>query len=108
MTPLQTRIVAALEAEGIPCSAGYGFSLPAQPIFREKAFGPYLAGVRETLDYGKVRCANSDRVCRESIWLEQNLFLGTRGDTDYIGDAFEKVYEEREDLMASAVRETKD
>ena len=37
-------VLSALEAEGIPCSAGYGFSLPAQPLFRNKAFGPYLAG----------------------------------------------------------------
>src|SRR5205085_656066 len=35
-------VVKALQAEGIPCSGGYGISLPAQPLFRNKAFGPYL------------------------------------------------------------------
>ena len=35
-------VIEALRAEGIPCSAGYGFSLPQQPMFREQAFGPYL------------------------------------------------------------------
>ena len=27
-------VLAALEAEGIPCSGGYGFSLNDQPLFR--------------------------------------------------------------------------
>ena len=27
-----------------PARAGYGFSLPQQPLFRNKAFGPYLSG----------------------------------------------------------------
>jgi dTDP-4-amino-4,6-dideoxygalactose transaminase len=101
-------VLRALEAEGIPCSGGYGFSLPAQPVFVEKAFGPYLAAERKGLDFSAVRCVNSDRVCRESIWLEQNLFLGTRGDMEEIGEAFEKVYEGRGELKASAVREAMD
>jgi dTDP-4-amino-4,6-dideoxygalactose transaminase len=57
-------VLRALEAEGIPCSAGYGFSLPAQPLFRNKAFGPYLASASPRLDYTSVRCPNSDLVCR--------------------------------------------
>ena len=35
-----TPVLEALEAEGIPCSRGYGYSLPRQPLFRNKAFGP--------------------------------------------------------------------
>src|SRR5437867_149073 len=31
-------VLRALEAEGIPCSSGYGFSLPDQPMFRNRAF----------------------------------------------------------------------
>ena len=38
----RAAVLKALQAEGIPCSAGYGFSLPQQPMFRNKAFGPYL------------------------------------------------------------------
>ena len=40
----RAAVLKALEAEGIPCGAGYGFSLPQQPLFRNKAFGPYLSG----------------------------------------------------------------
>jgi dTDP-4-amino-4,6-dideoxygalactose transaminase len=98
-------VLRALEAEGIPCSAGYGYSLPEQPMFRNKAFGPYLAGVSERLDYGRARCPNSDLICREQgIWLEQNLLLGSRGDMDDIADAFEKVYEHRGALTSVEVQ----
>ena len=92
-------VLRALEAEGIPCSPGYGYSLPEQPMFREKAFGPYLARVRDRLDYSRVQCPNSDLICREQcVWLEQNLFLGDRADMDDIASAFEKVYEHRNAL----------
>lgn len=83
-------VVKALQAEGIPCSAGYGLSLHHQPFFRNKAFGPYLP--KPTVDFAKTSCPNSDRVCREAIWLEQRMFLGPRKDMDDIAHAFEKVF----------------
>ena len=91
-------VLSALEAEGIPCSAGYGFSLPAQPLFRNKAFGPYLAGVRERVDYRQARCPNSDLVCTQSLWLEHAMLLGTRDDMDDIAAAFEKIHRHRDRL----------
>jgi dTDP-4-amino-4,6-dideoxygalactose transaminase len=95
-------VLRALSAEGIPCSSGYGFSLPEQPIFRHKAFGPYLAGTRDGLDYGAVHCPNSDLICREQgVWLEHRLLLGTRDDMDDVARAFEKVHEHRERLVSA-------
>ena len=89
-------VLRALEAEGIPCSAGYGCSLHHQPLFRNKAFGPFLARASARLDYRAARCPNSDLLCREqAIWLEQRLFLGSKADMDDIASAFEKVYEQR-------------
>ena len=91
----------ALEAEGIPCSAGYGYSLPDQPIFRNKAFGPYLPQAAGRLDYRSARCPNSDLICREQgLWLGQNLLLGSDEDVDDIARAFEKVYAHRDELSA--------
>jgi dTDP-4-amino-4,6-dideoxygalactose transaminase len=92
------KVLDALRAEGIPCSAGYGFSLPQQPMFRHKTFGPYLPGDSGRLDYSKVHCPNSDLLCRQSIWLEQAIFLGTRKDMDDIAGAFEKIYRHRDEL----------
>jgi dTDP-4-amino-4,6-dideoxygalactose transaminase len=95
----RAAVLRALEAEGIPCSAGYGFSLPDQPMFQNKAFGPYLPGASGRLDYRKASCPNSDLICREQcIWLGQELLLGPRADMDDIARAFEKVYEHREAL----------
>jgi dTDP-4-amino-4,6-dideoxygalactose transaminase len=92
----RAAVLQALEAEGIPCSGGYGFSLHQQPIFRRQAFGPYLPRAAARLDYGKTHCPNSDLICREqAVWLEQRLFLGPRSDMDDIVRAFEKVYENR-------------
>jgi dTDP-4-amino-4,6-dideoxygalactose transaminase len=92
-------VIKALQAEGIPCSSGYGYSLPRQPLFRHKAFGPYLAEAAARLDYDAVRCPNSDAICDQAIWLGQSLLLGTRADVDDIAIAFEKVYAHREALM---------
>jgi dTDP-4-amino-4,6-dideoxygalactose transaminase len=97
-------VLKALQAEGIPCSAGYGFSLPRQPLFKNRAFGPFLPDASPRLDYLEARCPNSDLVCQQCIWLGQSLFLGSRDDIDDIARAFEKVHDQREALTASGVR----
>ena len=95
----RAAVLQALQAEGVPGSSGYGLSLPRQPMFQNKAFGPFLPQASAKLDYGKILCPNSDLICREQgVWLEQRLFLGTRADMDDIVRAFEKVHENREVL----------
>lgn len=99
----RAAVLEALQAEGIPCSGGYGFPLYAQPLFRNRAFGPYLPEARARLDYSSVLCPNSERICREQgVWLDQSLMLGTQADMDDIADAFEKVYEQRAALRPRA------
>jgi dTDP-4-amino-4,6-dideoxygalactose transaminase len=101
----RAAVLKALEAEGIPCSAGYGFSLPDQPLFRHKAFGPYLPNASRHLDYRESHCPNSDLICREQgLWLEQHLLLGPREDMDDIVRAFEKIHEHRAALNAADLR----
>ena len=91
----------ALGAEGIPCSAGYGYSLTDQPLFRNKAFGPFVPQASARLDIGTARCPTSDVICREQgLWLGQNLLLGPDEDIDDIARAFEKVYAHRDELDA--------
>lgn len=97
----RAAVLDALTAEGIPCSAGYGYSLPDQPLFRNKAFGPYLPQASARLDYRASRCPNSDVICREQgLWLGQNLLLGPDDDIDDIVRAFEKVHQHRGELLA--------
>lgn len=96
-------VIRALQAEGVPCSGGYAISLHRQPMFRDKAFGPYLPEIRRTLDYRKTHCPNSDTICREQgLWIEQSVLLGPRSDMDDIARAFEKIHENREALAAWA------
>jgi dTDP-4-amino-4,6-dideoxygalactose transaminase len=95
-------VIEALQAEGIPCSGGYAVSLPQQPLFRNKAFAPYLPKSSARLDYQNAHCPNSDRLCREqTIWFEQSMFLGPRTDMDDIVRAFEKIYENRDALKGA-------
>jgi len=92
----RSAVIEALRAEGVPCSPGYGFSLHHQPMFRQRAFGPYLPQARARLDYSRTHCPNSDVLCREQgLWLEQALFLGPRADMVDIARAFEKIHEHR-------------
>lgn len=86
-------VIKALQAEGIPCSAGYGFSLHRQPMFQNKAFGPFIPQASARLDYTRTECPNSDLLCQQVIWIEQHVLLGDEADVDDIATAFEKVHQ---------------
>ena len=89
-------ILKALQAEGIPVCGGYALPLYRQPLFLNKAFGPYLPRAAAKLDYGAVSCPNCEKICAEQgAWLEQSLLLGSQADMDDIARAFEKVHEHR-------------
>ena len=100
----RAAVLAALDAEGIPCSGGYAFPLPDQPLFRNLEFGPYAPAARERLDYRERRYPASEAICRESVWLEQSLLLGPCDDMDDIVRAFQKVYQYRDALSAADVQ----
>jgi len=94
-------VLKALAAEGVPVSGGYAIPLYRQPLFLNKAFGPYLPQAAQTLDFSSVSCPNCELICGEQgAWLEQSLFLGTQADMDDIATAFEKVYRHRAELGA--------
>lgn len=100
----RAAVLRALQAEGIPVSGGYAVPLYRQPLFVNRAFGPYLAGVSGRLDYGKVRCPNCETICyKQGAWLEQNLLLGTASDMEDIARAFEKVHAHRAILNSITV-----
>jgi len=101
----RSAVIHALQAEGVPCSGGYAISLNRQPMFLHKSFGPYLAGVRSKLNFRRVHCPNSDRICaQQGLWIEQRVFLGSRSDMNDVALAFEKIYENRGALARWARR----
>lgn len=100
----RAAVLKALMAEGVPVSAGYALPLYRQPLFLNKAFGPYLPEARKRLDYAMVKCPNAEKICYEQgAWLDQSLFLGKEQDMDDIASAFEKIYERREPLRKASV-----
>jgi dTDP-4-amino-4,6-dideoxygalactose transaminase len=94
------RFLAALQAEGIPCSGGYATGLYAQPLFADRAFGPFGGARRVSgnLHYEPTGFPACERACAEACWLFQAMLLGTREDMDDIVRAVEKVYEGRAQL----------
>jgi dTDP-4-amino-4,6-dideoxygalactose transaminase len=101
----RNRLLEALVAEGIPATGGYGLPLHRQPMFLDKAFGPYTGyrAARPDVDYGAISLPIVERLCAgEGVWLTQNVMLGTREDMDDIVRAFEKVYDQRHALTGAA------
>ena len=96
----RAKFIEALVAEGIPASPGYVLPLHRQPMFINRAFGPYAAV--QDVDFAGSNLPNTDRICsHEGLWLTQNVLLGTRADMDEIVAAFEKVYEHRHALAGA-------
>ena len=43
------------------------------------------------IDYSALNLTSAEQACRESVWLEHQLFLGEASDVDDILEAVEKV-----------------
>jgi dTDP-4-amino-4,6-dideoxygalactose transaminase len=91
------KFLKALSAEGIPNLSGYAPFLNKQP-YLEQAFNTknfrkmYTA---EELDFKKYseknECPENDKLCMESVWLQQNMLLAEKKDLDHIADAIERI-----------------
>jgi dTDP-4-amino-4,6-dideoxygalactose transaminase len=98
------RFVEAMIKEGIPVSPGYVLPLNRQPLFANKAFGPYTASLsaRPEMDYAKLALPNCEAICAgEGVWLTQNMLLGDHADMDDIVRAVRKVHENRGQLESA-------
>ena len=85
--------VRAVNAEGIPLTAGYAplYSFPAASSrITEKMIG-------RRIDISPL--PNSEKAgYKEGVWLYQSLLLGSRGDMDDIADAMIKVWEHADEI----------
>lgn len=94
-------VIQALRAEGIPVQAVYPYPLYRNPLFSADVLPPCGCGSwRPAQDYSSLALPESERFCEEGLWLEHNLFLGTRHDVDEIVAACRKVHEKRSSLIA--------
>jgi dTDP-4-amino-4,6-dideoxygalactose transaminase len=79
--------IAALKAEGVPCSPGY------DPLYRSPAFKintkthPFPARI----DYAALRLPEVEKACAEAVWLTQPLLLAEQSDMDDIVAAVRKI-----------------
>jgi len=84
--------IKALQAEGIPVQPTYPFPLYRNQLFREGQLLPCSCGSWQVRQhYESLHLEHAERVCEDGIWLEQNVFLGSRGDIDDVVAAFEKI-----------------
>jgi dTDP-4-amino-4,6-dideoxygalactose transaminase len=95
------RFLAALKAEGIPCSGGYG------PQYRDGLMEDFLTSKNFTRSFPKARLDQyrkelnypaNDQLCQEAVCFTQNLLLGSKQDIDDIANAIEKLYQNRDKL----------
>lgn len=78
----RNEFVAALRAEGIPCQPGY------LPLNRSQAVVDALQKSRRQPQ----ECPVNDHICtHESVWLPQNVLLGTQADMDSVVAAIAKI-----------------
>jgi perosamine synthetase len=95
------RFLAALRAEGIPCSSGY------TPLNREES----LKATLKTRAYQRIyppellngwvdrnQCPVNDRLCQEAIWFTQTQLLGPRSDMDEIFMAIRRIQVHADEL----------
>lgn len=93
----------AMRAEGVPCSSGY-VPLNTQPFLNETFQSSNYRKVysKEALDIKKYNernyCPENELLCKEAVWLTQNMLLAGKQDMDAISVAMNKVYKNADQL----------
>ena len=86
----RATFLAAMAAEGIPCSSGYAAPLYKNPMFSEMQYPD--------------ACPVAERVCSEAVWFEHRLLLGTQRDIEDIIHAATRIYECRSQLTSVSTK----
>jgi dTDP-4-amino-4,6-dideoxygalactose transaminase len=98
----RAKFLSALNAEGVPCSAGYG-------VMNKDAYVSGLAKNRHYLKiYGEKRmqawleqtghCPQNERLCQQAVWFTQNMLLGPRTDMEKIAEAMRRIQKHSAEL----------
>lgn len=97
----RAKFLKALAAEGIPASGGYS-PLNKEPFLKNTLHSRAYQAIypKERIAHWEERnhCPQNDRLCREAVWLTQNMLLGPRSDMDQIAEAVRKIQEHAVDL----------
>ncbi len=95
--------VKAMNAEGIPFSAGYVRPLYLAPLYRERRHAAFQ-NCRGNTVYEKGICPTAERMYEKEVMLTPVVrFPATERDIDDIADAMQKVMEEKRSLCSSVM-----
>jgi perosamine synthetase len=96
------RFIRALNAEGIPCSGGYG------PQNKDGLIEEQLTskGYKRIFSESRLRqwrednvLPGNDKLCNEAVTFYQSILLGSHSDMEDIVKAITKIYENRDSLI---------
>lgn len=88
--------IRALNAEGIPCSAGYSLLCDA-PVYAQGHFGPFGKLLKDE-KFVREPLTNARILEKESVWLFHTLLLGDKNDVEDIAEAIRKIKENVDEL----------
>jgi dTDP-4-amino-4,6-dideoxygalactose transaminase len=90
----RARFLAALRAEGVPCSGGYT-PLNKEPFlkhtFDSRAYRAIYPARQLAEWQERNHCPANDKLCEEAVWFTQTMMLGPREDMDQIAEAVRKI-----------------
>ncbi len=98
------EFIAALEAEGVPCSSGYAHPLYRNPMFVENQFhanGAPLSPRLPHIDFERYAelCPRAEQACREAVWIEHRVLLASPQAVEDVARAIHKIYECRHEFQ---------
>lgn len=90
------RIIEALVAEGIPASRGWYRPLYANGVFRNpQSEAPHAIKAplaARAADYEKTSCPVCEQVCRDAVWIPQNVLLAGDDQMGQLAAGIRKVF----------------
>lgn len=102
----RSQFIEALQAEGVPASEGWYRPLYRNGVFANAHVGP-PHGIRSPLagrgvDYREVSCPVCEQVCRDTVWIPQNVLLAEESQIRKLADAIRKVVDSAAELGQKA------
>ncbi|MCU0408184.1 MAG: DegT/DnrJ/EryC1/StrS family aminotransferase [Bacteroidales bacterium] len=95
------KFIRALNAEGIPCSSGYGMQNRdglIEEALTSKAYRRLFPESRLKQWREENILPGNDKLCGEAVTFSQSMLLGSRSDMDDIINAIAKLYTRRDEL----------
>lgn len=89
------RFIQALEAEGVPASKGWYRPIYGNGVFQNAHRGP-ANGISAPLfgrgvNYTHVYCPVCEQVCRDAVWIPQNVLLAEAAQIRAVARAIQKI-----------------